>query len=84
MKSRFWLGDLAAAQHPGLRVPGTCDGFELAVRAVVGQQITVRAARTFARTSRRRPWHAVRARAHATRAGDAVPDGDAARGVHAG
>ncbi len=39
------LGDLAAA-HPGLRVPGTCDGFELAVRAVVGQQITVRAART--------------------------------------
>jgi AraC family transcriptional regulator, regulatory protein of adaptative response / DNA-3-methyladenine glycosylase II len=39
------LGDLATA-HPGLRVPGTCDGFELAVRAVVGQQITVRAART--------------------------------------
>jgi AraC family transcriptional regulator, regulatory protein of adaptative response / DNA-3-methyladenine glycosylase II len=39
------LGELAAA-HPGLRVPGTCDGFELAVRAVVGQQITVRAART--------------------------------------
>ena len=39
------LGDLAAA-HPGLRVPGTFDGFELAVRAVVGQQISVRAART--------------------------------------
>ena len=39
------LGDLAAA-HPGLRVPGTFDGFELAARAVIGQQITVRAART--------------------------------------
>jgi AraC family transcriptional regulator of adaptative response / DNA-3-methyladenine glycosylase II len=39
------LGELAA-DHPGLRVPGTVDGFELAVRAVVGQQITVRAART--------------------------------------
>ena len=30
----------------GLRVPGTLDGFELAVRAVLGQQITVAAART--------------------------------------
>ena len=30
----------------GLRVPGTLDGFELAVRAVVGQQVTVVAART--------------------------------------
>ena len=30
----------------GLRVPGTPDGFELAVRAVLGQQITVAAART--------------------------------------
>jgi AraC family transcriptional regulator of adaptative response / DNA-3-methyladenine glycosylase II len=39
------LGALAAAQ-PGLRVPGAFDGFELAVRAVVGQQISVRAART--------------------------------------
>jgi AraC family transcriptional regulator, regulatory protein of adaptative response / DNA-3-methyladenine glycosylase II len=39
------LGPLAAA-NPGLRVPGTFDGFELAVRAVVGQQISVRGART--------------------------------------
>jgi len=39
------LGALAEAR-PGLRVPGTFDGFELAVRAVVGQQISVRAART--------------------------------------
>jgi AraC family transcriptional regulator of adaptative response / DNA-3-methyladenine glycosylase II len=39
------LGPLAA-EHPGLRVPGTFDGFELATRAIVGQQISVRAART--------------------------------------
>ena len=39
------LGALAAA-HPGLRVPGTCDGFELAVRAVIGQQVSVAGART--------------------------------------
>ena len=32
----------------GLRVPGCLDGFELAVRAVLGQQITVRAACTLA------------------------------------
>jgi len=30
----------------GLRVPGTVDGFELAVRGILGQQITVAAART--------------------------------------
>lgn len=30
----------------GLRVPGAFDGFELAVRAVLGQQVTVAAART--------------------------------------
>jgi AraC family transcriptional regulator of adaptative response / DNA-3-methyladenine glycosylase II len=34
--------------HPGLRVPGCWDGFELAVRAVLGQQITVKAASTLA------------------------------------
>jgi AraC family transcriptional regulator, regulatory protein of adaptative response / DNA-3-methyladenine glycosylase II len=39
------LGTMAL-QRPGLRVPGTFDGFELAVRAIVGQQISVRAART--------------------------------------
>lgn len=32
----------------GLRVPGAWDGFELAVRAVLGQQVTVAAARTLA------------------------------------
>jgi AraC family transcriptional regulator of adaptative response / DNA-3-methyladenine glycosylase II len=32
----------------GARVPGALDGFELAVRAVLGQQVTVAAARTLA------------------------------------
>ncbi len=35
------LAPLVAAR-PGLRVPGTYDGFELAVRAVLGQQVSVR------------------------------------------
>ena len=35
-------------RRPGIRVPGCADGFELAVRAVLGQQISVAAARTFA------------------------------------
>lgn len=33
---------------PGLRVPGAFDGFETAVRAVLGQQVSVVAATTFA------------------------------------
>lgn len=37
-------GDFPAGN--GLRVPGCFDGFELAVRAVLGQQVTVAAART--------------------------------------
>lgn len=41
------LGDLAAGRA-GIRLPGAFDGFELAVRAVLGQQITVRAATTMA------------------------------------
>ena len=36
------------ARRPGLRVPGTWDAFELAVRAVLGQQVTVRGATTLA------------------------------------
>jgi AraC family transcriptional regulator of adaptative response / DNA-3-methyladenine glycosylase II len=35
-------------QHPGLRVPGHVDGDELAVRAVLGQQVSVARARTMA------------------------------------
>ncbi|MFO0864807.1 MAG: DNA-3-methyladenine glycosylase, partial [Gemmataceae bacterium] len=34
--------------NPGLRVAGAFDGFELAVRAILGQQISVRAATTLA------------------------------------
>ena len=34
------------ARRPGLRVPGAWDGFELAVRAVLGQQVSVAAATT--------------------------------------
>jgi AraC family transcriptional regulator, regulatory protein of adaptative response / DNA-3-methyladenine glycosylase II len=36
------------AQRPGLRAPGGWDGFEIAVRAVLGQQISVIAARGLA------------------------------------
>lgn len=36
------------ARRPGLRVPGSADGFELACRAVLGQQVTVAGARTLA------------------------------------
>jgi AraC family transcriptional regulator of adaptative response / DNA-3-methyladenine glycosylase II len=39
------IGALVRAA-PGLRVPGSVDGAELAVRAVLGQQISVAAART--------------------------------------
>ncbi len=35
-------------RRPGLRLPGAWDPFEVAVRAVVGQQISVRGARTIA------------------------------------
>ncbi|HVT92596.1 MAG TPA: AlkA N-terminal domain-containing protein [Bryobacteraceae bacterium] len=35
-------------QRPGLRVPGAFDGHEMALRAVLGQQITVKAATTIA------------------------------------
>lgn len=33
-------------RHPGLRVPGHPDGFELAVRAVLGQQVSLASARS--------------------------------------
>ena len=39
------IGPLVRAA-PGLRVPGSVDGAELAVRAVLGQQVSVAAART--------------------------------------
>lgn len=34
--------------HPGLRVPGSWNGFELAIRAILGQQITVKGATSMA------------------------------------
>ncbi|HEY2344435.1 MAG TPA: AlkA N-terminal domain-containing protein [Xanthomonadaceae bacterium] len=39
----------AIRRHPGLRVPGGWDGFEVAVRAVLGQQVSVAGATTLAR-----------------------------------
>lgn len=40
---RGWL-----KKNPGIRVPGAWDGFELTVRAILGQQVSVKAATTFA------------------------------------
>ena len=40
---RRWLRKV-----PGVRVPGTWDGWELTVRAILGQQVSVSAATTFA------------------------------------
>ncbi|HYL41790.1 MAG TPA: AlkA N-terminal domain-containing protein [Ktedonobacteraceae bacterium] len=34
--------------RPGLRIPGAVSGFELAVRAILGQQVSVAGARTLA------------------------------------
>jgi AraC family transcriptional regulator of adaptative response / DNA-3-methyladenine glycosylase II len=53
-------------EHPGLRVPGAFDGFELAVRAVVGQQISVAGARTL--------LGRIAARAGSPAVPDALPD----------
>jgi len=39
------IGPLVRAR-PGLRVPGAVDGFEMAARAIVGQQVSVAGART--------------------------------------
>jgi AraC family transcriptional regulator of adaptative response / DNA-3-methyladenine glycosylase II len=41
------LGALAA-DNPGLRVPGAFDGFEVAVRAILGQQVSVKGASSLA------------------------------------
>ncbi|BEP91750.1 AlkA N-terminal domain-containing protein [Acidovorax sp. A79] len=77
-----------AVLHPhfpggdGLRVPGAFDGFELAVRAVLGQQITVAAARTLGQRLVERlgepiatPWPGLN-RLFPTAATLAVADGD--------
>jgi AraC family transcriptional regulator of adaptative response / DNA-3-methyladenine glycosylase II len=52
---------------PGLRVPGCWDGFELAVRAILGQQVTVKGATTLAGrlvTALGRPFATVRGLTH--------------------
>jgi AraC family transcriptional regulator of adaptative response / DNA-3-methyladenine glycosylase II len=38
----------AVTANPGMRVPGAFNGFEMGVRAILGQQVTVRAATTIA------------------------------------
>lgn len=58
------LGSLLR-EHGDIRVPGCWDGFELGVRAVLGQQITVAAARTIAARIVAR---------HASRIAAAAPD----------
>lgn len=47
LKSDALLAPLIRTQ-PGLRIPGAWDPFECAVRAVLGQQVSVAAGRTFA------------------------------------
>ncbi|MBS0584137.1 MAG: DNA-3-methyladenine glycosylase 2 family protein [Proteobacteria bacterium] len=47
------------ARHPGQRLPGGWDGFEIAIRAVLGQQVTVAAARTLTERVVRRFGHEV-------------------------
>lgn len=40
------LARLPVPPRPGARLPGGLDGFEIAVRVILGQQVTVKAART--------------------------------------
>jgi AraC family transcriptional regulator of adaptative response / DNA-3-methyladenine glycosylase II len=42
------LAGVGQPPRPGLRLPGAMDGFELACRVILGQQVTVAAARTLA------------------------------------
>lgn len=60
------LGPHFPGSSSGIRVPGSFDGFEVAVRAILGQQITVAAARTLAQRlvhafgqPIQTPWHAL-------------------------
>jgi len=45
LKNDRFLGSLVA-QNPGIRVPGSFNPFELCIRAIVGQQISVKGATT--------------------------------------
>src|SRR5690606_32719623 len=68
-------------KRPGLRLPGGWDGFEVAVRAVAGQQVSVAAARTVCARIAQRHGHAlaaplVRGLAHLFRWPEALIEGD--------
>jgi AraC family transcriptional regulator, regulatory protein of adaptative response / DNA-3-methyladenine glycosylase II len=68
--------------EPGLRVPGSWDGFELAVRAILGQQTTVRGATTLAgRIAARfgRPFSAAPGLTHLFPTPEALAKADLAR-----
>jgi AraC family transcriptional regulator of adaptative response / DNA-3-methyladenine glycosylase II len=45
---RGWISAAPSPNRPTLRVPGAFDGFEMAVRAILGQQVTAKAASTLA------------------------------------
>src|SRR3546814_136430 len=68
-----WSSDVCSSdrllrKRPGLRLPSGWDGFEIAVRAILGQQVSVAAARTFATRV-------------ATRFGEPLPAEHAAHGL---
>lgn len=72
----------ALNMHPGLRVPCGWDGFELTVRAVLGQQISVAGATTLARRVVERWGTRLRMPADGPRGLDqAFPTPDALRGA---
>jgi AraC family transcriptional regulator of adaptative response / DNA-3-methyladenine glycosylase II len=71
-------------KRPGLRLPSGWDGFEIAVRAILGQQVSVAAARTFASRIAQRfgtplpDEHAAHGLAHLFPTPDALADADLA------
>jgi AraC family transcriptional regulator of adaptative response / DNA-3-methyladenine glycosylase II len=75
------LGDLALPD-PGLRLPGAVDPFEVAVRAILGQQITVAAARTLATRFVARFGEALPARQDGAPAAEAASSGAASPPTH--
>jgi AraC family transcriptional regulator of adaptative response / DNA-3-methyladenine glycosylase II len=70
------------ATHPGLRVPGCWNGFELAVRAILGQQITVKGATVLAGRIARtfgQPFSAGNGLTHLFPSPEVLADADLAR-----
>jgi AraC family transcriptional regulator of adaptative response / DNA-3-methyladenine glycosylase II len=68
--------------NPGLRVPGCWNGFELATRAILGQQITVKGATALAgriATAFGQPFSAAPGLTHLFPAPEVLADGDLAR-----